>query len=186
MRRGHWQRCSARDPANVGRARVAAETVAEIVNGFVDVVSWKSMLFTLLSLIIIVGATNSFLSFFRIRSKATKAYTFLKTILGMLFHLRTDTGAMICILMIIICDLVHGILALPLHLNQSECVDKGRMIYCTIYGIHIKFKVMTNTNLDSNIPEISRLPQTERDLPFSGFECDFGALCRRLKLLLLP
>ena len=72
MRRGHWQRCSARDPANVGRARVAAETVAEIVNGFVDVVSWKSMLFTLLSLIIIVGATNSFLSFFRIRSKSNK------------------------------------------------------------------------------------------------------------------
>ncbi|PWN36277.1 uncharacterized protein FA14DRAFT_161061 [Meira miltonrushii] len=68
----NWQRCSARDPANVGRARVAAETVAEIVNGFVDVVSWKSMLFTLLSLIIIVGATNSFLSFFRIRSRANK------------------------------------------------------------------------------------------------------------------
>lgn len=38
-----WQRCSAKDPAIVGRARVAAETVAEIVNGFVDVVSWKSM-----------------------------------------------------------------------------------------------------------------------------------------------
>ncbi|MCO5613948.1 hypothetical protein L7F22_068228 [Adiantum nelumboides] len=68
----NWQRCSARDPANVGRARVAAETVAEIVNGFVDVVSWKSMLFTLLSLIIIVGATNSFLSFFRIRSRTNK------------------------------------------------------------------------------------------------------------------
>lgn len=68
----NWQRCSARDPANVGRARVAAETVAEIVNGFVDVVSWKSMLFTLLSLIIIVGATNSFLSFFRIRTRTNK------------------------------------------------------------------------------------------------------------------
>jgi hypothetical protein len=67
-----WQRCSARNPANVGRARVAAETVAEIVNGFVDVVSWKSMLFTLLSLIIVVGATNSFLSFFRIRSRQTQ------------------------------------------------------------------------------------------------------------------
>lgn len=38
-----WQKCSAKDPAIVGRARVAAETVAEIVNGFVDVVSWKSM-----------------------------------------------------------------------------------------------------------------------------------------------
>lgn len=88
-----WQKCSAKDPAIVGRARVAAETVAEIVNGFVDVVSWKSMvsgqegihdvsggrrrlnpfpalqLFTLLSLIIVVGATNSTLSFFRLRSR---------------------------------------------------------------------------------------------------------------------
>lgn len=67
-----WQRCSARDPAVIGRARVTAETMAEIVNGFVDVVSWKSMLFTLLSLVIVVGATNSTLSFFRLKSRKQK------------------------------------------------------------------------------------------------------------------
>lgn len=45
-----WQKCAAKDPAIVGRARVAAETVAEIVNGFVDVVSWKSMVSILASM----------------------------------------------------------------------------------------------------------------------------------------
>lgn len=38
-----WRRCAARDPTVVGRARVTAETFAEILNGFVDVVSWKTM-----------------------------------------------------------------------------------------------------------------------------------------------
>ncbi|KAN0061632.1 hypothetical protein ACQY0O_006480 [Thecaphora frezii] len=65
----NWERCSARDPAVVGRARVTAETFAEILNGFVDVVSWKSMVFSLVSLSIVVGATNSTLSFFRFRSR---------------------------------------------------------------------------------------------------------------------
>ncbi|PWZ00813.1 hypothetical protein BCV70DRAFT_200080 [Testicularia cyperi] len=65
----NWERCSARDPAVVGTARVTAETFAEILNGFVDAVSWKTMLFTLLTLSIVVGATNSTLSFFRIKSR---------------------------------------------------------------------------------------------------------------------
>ncbi|PWN52840.1 hypothetical protein IE53DRAFT_339840 [Violaceomyces palustris] len=64
-----WERCSARDPAVVGRARVTAETFADILNGFVDAVSWKSMVFTLLTLAIGVRATNSTLSFFRVRSR---------------------------------------------------------------------------------------------------------------------
>ncbi|WFC96850.1 hypothetical protein MBRA1_003513 [Malassezia brasiliensis] len=60
-----WQRCASRDPTVVGRARVTAETFAEILNGFVDAVSWKTMLFSLVTLSIVVGATNSTLSFFR-------------------------------------------------------------------------------------------------------------------------
>lgn len=66
----NWERCSARDPAVVGTARVTAETFAEILNGFVDSVSWKTMFFTLICLSIVVGATNSFLSFFRIKSRS--------------------------------------------------------------------------------------------------------------------
>lgn len=53
----------------VGRARVTAETFAEILNGFVDAVSWKTMLFSLLTLSIVVGATNSTLSFFRVNAR---------------------------------------------------------------------------------------------------------------------
>ncbi|GAC96540.1 hypothetical protein PHSY_004120 [Pseudozyma hubeiensis SY62] len=66
----NWERCSARDPAVVGTARVTAETFAEILNGFVDSVSWKTMFFTLVCFSIVVGATNSFLSFFRIKSRS--------------------------------------------------------------------------------------------------------------------
>ncbi|PKI84231.1 hypothetical protein MVES_001435 [Malassezia vespertilionis] len=69
-----WHRCGSRDHTVVGRARVTAETFAEILNGFVDAVSWKTMvrlslltqLFSLLILSIVVGATNSTLSFFRV------------------------------------------------------------------------------------------------------------------------
>ena len=43
-----WRRCASRDPTVVGRARVTAETFAEILNGFVDVVSWKTMLLSLI------------------------------------------------------------------------------------------------------------------------------------------
>ncbi|CBQ71659.1 conserved hypothetical protein [Sporisorium reilianum SRZ2] len=65
----NWERCSARDPAVVGTARVTAETFAEILNSFVDSVSWKTMFFTLICFSIVVGATNSFLSF-RIKSRS--------------------------------------------------------------------------------------------------------------------
>ncbi|KAL9939422.1 hypothetical protein V8E36_001239 [Tilletia maclaganii] len=60
-----WARCMQRDPDGVGRARVFAETVADIANGFVDRVSWKTMAFTLLCLFIFVGGTNSTLSSYR-------------------------------------------------------------------------------------------------------------------------
>ena len=33
----------ARDPNVVGKTRVVAETLAEVVNGFVDVISFKTM-----------------------------------------------------------------------------------------------------------------------------------------------
>jgi hypothetical protein len=33
----------ARDPSKVGRARVSAELIAEVVNGFVEPISWKTL-----------------------------------------------------------------------------------------------------------------------------------------------
>lgn len=38
-----WARCMSRDAKAVGRARVGAKTVAEVVNGFVEGISWKAM-----------------------------------------------------------------------------------------------------------------------------------------------
>lgn len=32
-----------RDPSLVGRARVGAELVAEVINGFVEPISWKTL-----------------------------------------------------------------------------------------------------------------------------------------------
>jgi hypothetical protein len=40
-----WEKCMNRDPATVGRARIGAETFAEIINGFIKPISWKSMFF---------------------------------------------------------------------------------------------------------------------------------------------
>ncbi|KAJ2820899.1 hypothetical protein IWW50_004871 [Coemansia erecta] len=40
-----WEACMHRDPTKVSRARVSAETLAEIVNGFIEPISLKTMLF---------------------------------------------------------------------------------------------------------------------------------------------
>ncbi|KAJ2077880.1 hypothetical protein H4R24_004846 [Coemansia sp. RSA 988] len=40
-----WDNCMHRDPTKVGRARVSAETLAEIINGFIEPISLKTMLF---------------------------------------------------------------------------------------------------------------------------------------------
>ncbi|KAG6845287.1 hypothetical protein H0H87_011438 [Tephrocybe sp. NHM501043] len=39
----NWKTCMHRDPAIVGRARVGAEMIAEVVNGFVEPISWKAL-----------------------------------------------------------------------------------------------------------------------------------------------
>jgi len=38
-----WEMCMNRDPAAVGRAKVSAELIAEVVNGFVEPISWKTL-----------------------------------------------------------------------------------------------------------------------------------------------
>ncbi|CAK5264995.1 unnamed protein product [Mycena citricolor] len=38
-----WATCMSRDPTIVGRARVGAEMIAEVVNGFVEPISWKTL-----------------------------------------------------------------------------------------------------------------------------------------------
>lgn len=38
-----WETCMNRDPTIVGRAKVGAEMIAEVVNGFVEPISWKTL-----------------------------------------------------------------------------------------------------------------------------------------------
>lgn len=40
---GVWRTCMDRDPSKVGRAKVVAEMIAEVVNGFVEPISWKTL-----------------------------------------------------------------------------------------------------------------------------------------------
>ena len=38
-----WEACMNRDPSVIGRAKVSAELLAEVVNGFVEPISWKTL-----------------------------------------------------------------------------------------------------------------------------------------------
>lgn len=38
-----WEECMSREVVVVGKTRVVAETLAEVVNGFVDVISLRTM-----------------------------------------------------------------------------------------------------------------------------------------------
>ncbi|KAH8992067.1 Di-sulfide bridge nucleocytoplasmic transport domain-containing protein [Lactarius akahatsu] len=68
---GRWETCMNRDPTVVGRAKVGAELIAEVINGFVEPISWKTLAFTLSSLAFMTIFVNSLLSLFRSRLSAT-------------------------------------------------------------------------------------------------------------------
>ncbi|EON64656.1 hypothetical protein W97_03889 [Coniosporium apollinis CBS 100218] len=60
-----WEKCMRKDPTAVGRARVSAHTFAEIFNSFVEPISYKAMIFTLVLVFGCVSLTNFTFSFFR-------------------------------------------------------------------------------------------------------------------------
>ncbi|KZV88052.1 hypothetical protein EXIGLDRAFT_723067 [Exidia glandulosa HHB12029] len=62
-----WEACMARDPTFVGRAKVAAEMMGEVVNGFVEPISWKTLIFTLTSTSFFIVLINVLLSLYRAR-----------------------------------------------------------------------------------------------------------------------
>lgn len=68
-----WEMCMNRDPAVVGRAKVSAELVAEVVNGFVEPISWKTLIFTLSSLAFLTIFVNALLSLYRARHQPINA-----------------------------------------------------------------------------------------------------------------
>ncbi|KAI0327985.1 hypothetical protein GY45DRAFT_1326923, partial [Cubamyces sp. BRFM 1775] len=62
-----WELCMNRDPTKVGRARVSVEVIAEVVNSFVEPISWKTLIFTIVSLCFLTVFVNSLLVLFRSR-----------------------------------------------------------------------------------------------------------------------
>ncbi|KAF8446432.1 Di-sulfide bridge nucleocytoplasmic transport domain-containing protein [Boletus edulis BED1] len=62
-----WETCMNRDPTTVGRARIGAELIAEVVNGFVEPISWKTLVFSLTSLSFLTLFVNTLLSLYRSR-----------------------------------------------------------------------------------------------------------------------
>ncbi|KAI0771028.1 Di-sulfide bridge nucleocytoplasmic transport domain-containing protein [Trametes elegans] len=62
-----WETCMNRDPSKVGRARVSVEILAEVVNSFVEPISWKTLGFILVSLGFTTFLINSMITLFRAR-----------------------------------------------------------------------------------------------------------------------
>ncbi|BFZ57241.1 hypothetical protein PYCC9005_004292 [Savitreella phatthalungensis] len=65
-----WERCMERDPGTIGRARVSAETFAEIVNSFIEPISYKTMAFCALLLFGSLGISNAAFGLVRQHSRA--------------------------------------------------------------------------------------------------------------------
>ncbi|KAJ3997886.1 Di-sulfide bridge nucleocytoplasmic transport domain-containing protein [Lentinula boryana] len=66
---GEWELCMNRDPTKIGRARIGAELIAEVVNGFVEPISWKTLTFTLASLSFLTVFINTLISLYRSRHR---------------------------------------------------------------------------------------------------------------------
>ncbi|KIY45703.1 hypothetical protein FISHEDRAFT_48740 [Fistulina hepatica ATCC 64428] len=62
---GRWETCMNRDPTKIGRTRVAAEMLAEVVNAFVEPITWKTLAFTLVTLGSLTLLVNALLSYYR-------------------------------------------------------------------------------------------------------------------------
>ncbi|KAI5778947.1 Di-sulfide bridge nucleocytoplasmic transport domain-containing protein [Geopyxis carbonaria] len=63
-----WEMCMNRDPEKIGRAKVSAQTFAEIVNSFVNNISYKTMFFT--SFVILGSFLASNFAFGYLRGRA--------------------------------------------------------------------------------------------------------------------
>ncbi|KAI0369931.1 hypothetical protein BV20DRAFT_945153 [Pilatotrama ljubarskyi] len=62
-----WETCMNRDPTKVGRARISVEVLGEVINSFVEPISWKTLFFVVVSLAFFTFFVNSLLMLFRSR-----------------------------------------------------------------------------------------------------------------------
>ncbi|RPD59409.1 hypothetical protein L226DRAFT_547592 [Lentinus tigrinus ALCF2SS1-7] len=62
-----WETCMNRDPTKVGRTKVSFEVIGEIINTFVEQISWKTITITIASLVFVTFFVNSVIMLFRSR-----------------------------------------------------------------------------------------------------------------------
>ncbi|KAJ5110468.1 hypothetical protein N7532_001003 [Penicillium argentinense] len=60
-----WEDCMDRDPAKIGRAKISAHTMAQIINGFIEPISWKAVVIFLASISTVTVVSNWSLSAIR-------------------------------------------------------------------------------------------------------------------------
>lgn len=65
----HWEICMNRDPMQIGRSKVSAETLAEIVNEFLRPISWKSLIMISAFIVGSIVVTNVAFGSYRSASK---------------------------------------------------------------------------------------------------------------------
>ncbi|KAF3939732.1 hypothetical protein ABW19_dt0208071 [Dactylella cylindrospora] len=68
-----WRICADREPESIGWSKVSAETLAEVLDGFVERVSYKSMVFVLVLIFGCVFLTNFAFGFFRAKTEGHPA-----------------------------------------------------------------------------------------------------------------
>ncbi|RMZ88105.1 hypothetical protein DV736_g4666, partial [Chaetothyriales sp. CBS 134916] len=61
----NWEICMQRDPNAVKRARLSAHTLADILNGFVEPISWKTMGVMFAGLVLVLLVTNGTFTLYR-------------------------------------------------------------------------------------------------------------------------
>ena len=65
-----------RDPSVVGRAKLSAETFAEIINGFIEPISYKTMVFILMALFGTIFLSNY--AFSMARNRVSSRYVAIR------------------------------------------------------------------------------------------------------------
>ncbi|PWW77585.1 hypothetical protein C7212DRAFT_277586 [Tuber magnatum] len=63
-----WERCMNRDPTQIGRAKVSAETFADIINSFIEPISYKTMFFCTILFFGGLAVSNMAFGYFRAKT----------------------------------------------------------------------------------------------------------------------
>ncbi|KAF8486703.1 Di-sulfide bridge nucleocytoplasmic transport domain-containing protein [Gautieria morchelliformis] len=62
-----WKACMDRDASIVGRTRLLAELIGEVINGFMEPITWRTMIFLTTALTMGIALINTLLMFYRAR-----------------------------------------------------------------------------------------------------------------------